>query len=418
MENQDFVIKIKEYIDSKLKDKNDPENENVSLKSGIYADWIDKAAKNANSICITSHPAKYSNSEIKTGNIKAELVDVLLKDNNLNNDSTFFVSTHNLENKNLDIYCNAAYLGYAGFLLLKNPKNDQHLINEIVAGNIHFLSAFSENKKQICEWVELLKESIKDKNYASHYLSKQIYFPVANKEYHIVSPLMASSLYHKVLEKITFFRYSENAKLLREKKKNCEYSDETIKDFPNLIEVKYGGTKPQNISYLNSIRNGKVFLLCNKPPVWNKNKSIKIVTINNIWKDFESIVYRKIKNFKFFLHNEKANNFENRDLRANYLSEIVESLVFYLVSLKKDIKKYKLDDSIINSYFDVYFKQNKLKYSEFDNENFIEKIANEFTFLLIKAIKSDSLNFSDDEYQHINKLVKNEMKWLLDAGEL
>lgn len=419
MEDKEFISIIKEYISSKIKNKdnaetkkrsNDPNNE---LSVVDYSEWLDKAAKNSDAICIITHPAKYTNSEVKTTNIKTTSVDVLAKENyNTSENSSFLVNTLNLKDTYLDLYCNAAYLGYAGFLLLKNPKSNNYLINEIISGNINFLYAFSNNKEKVTEWANSFKDAVKEKSYISHTLAKQTYFPISENEYHIVCPLMASSLYHKIYEKISFSRYSEESKNLREKRKKLEFSEERIIEFPNLTEMKFGGTKPQNISYLNSLRSGKILLLSSAPPVWNKNKSKKLISFNTFWKEFERITYKKMKKLKFFLLTEKNNNYQIREDREKYISDIIESFIFYIITIKNDEIKYKLDDSILTSYLNIFFQQDK-NFSTIDLENSITIISNEFTLKFIKKLETDKLTFSNDEYSIINKLIKNEIRELI-----
>src|SRR5690606_18901492 len=40
--------------------------------------------------------------------------------------------------------------------------------------------------------------------------------------------------------------------------------------FPDSAEIHFGGTKPQNISYLNSVRGGRSWLLSCQPPQWKR----------------------------------------------------------------------------------------------------------------------------------------------------
>lgn len=420
MEEQEFVLKIKEYIRSKLKIKDEQENnENIKdLNSEFtladYAEWIDKVAKNSNSICIITHPIKFTNSEIKNPNIKNTSLDILARENyNTSESSPYLVNTLNLRDINFDLYCNAAYLGFAGFFLIRNPENNNYLINEVISGKTNFLSAFSKDKEKVLEWVSCFKETVKEKKYLSHAFAKQTYFPISAYEYRLVSPLTASSLYHKIYEKIWHSRYSEESKNLRGKRKNSEYSEQVITEFRGLTEMKFGGTKPQNISYLNSLRSGKVLLLNSAPPQWNKSKSKKHITFKNFWKEFESISYKKLNAYKKYLLTVKKSNYEVRKESEFYLYEIIDSLLFYLINLKNDSISYTLDNSIKDSYLNTYLFDKKENLNSHEIENFVENISNEFSFKVVKKLSSDKLLFSNDEYALINKLVKNEILELI-----
>lgn len=416
MEEQEFVLKIKEYIRSILKkkmikkDDKKSKNSDSEVTLADYAGWIDKVAKNSSEIFVITHPIKFTNPAIKNSDKKNSSVDILARENyNTSESSPYLVNTFNLSKINLDVYSDAKNSGFAGFFLIRNPKNNNYLINEVISGKTNFLSAFSKDKKKVSEWVSYFKETVKEKKYLSHAFAKQTYFPISANEYHLVSPLMASSLYHKIYEKIRHSRTSEESKNLREKRKNSEYSERVITEFRGLTEMKFGGTKPLNISNLNGLRKGKVLLLNSAPPQWNKSKSKKHITFKNFWKELESISNKKLNAYKKYLHTEKKSNYEVRKESKLYLYEIIDIFLFYLINLKNNSINYTLDNSIKDSYLNTYLFDKKENLNSHEIENFVEKISNEFSFKVVKKLSSDKLLFSDDEYALINKLVKKEI---------
>lgn len=64
--------------------------------------------------------------------------------------------------------------------------------------------------------------------------------------------------------------FLEHNKEARQLKKKDEYSENGFDELFNLTRISYGGTKPQNISVLNSNSAGKVYLLPSLPPSLKK----------------------------------------------------------------------------------------------------------------------------------------------------
>lgn len=114
---------------------------------------------------------------------------------------------------------------------------------------------------------------------ASHPLAKQLYWlanenPRDDAHYHLLQPMFSSTLMHAVHADIQDARFGEvnveARKAFREKKP----WDAHYRDYRNLAFRKLGGTKPQNISQLNSERGGLNYLLPSLPkPAWKSNST-------------------------------------------------------------------------------------------------------------------------------------------------
>ena len=128
-----------------------------------------------------------------------------------------------------------------------------------------------------------------DKSKKTNRLVKQVYFPITNsnekESYHLLSILTPSGLLVKVKEQIDNIRFSENSKKVREFRKKNKQPEENIsyEDILDLTMIGYGGTKPQNISVLNSRNGGKFYLLSSLPPELEKRK-VRLPN-NNFFKD-------------------------------------------------------------------------------------------------------------------------------------
>ncbi len=127
------------------------------------------------------------------------------------------------------------------------------LLDQVAKDDASALAPFTENPTQLSVWVEGFKKILSDRQLASDTLAKQVYFPVNESEYHLLAPLYASSLSHALYGQVEEARFGENAKAARECRKK-EDSKTVIVNYPDLAIQKFGGTKPQNVSRLNSLR--------------------------------------------------------------------------------------------------------------------------------------------------------------------
>lgn len=408
-QNNEFVEIIKNYIKSKLKGKNSDEEFDLH----DYEAWLDTAAIYSESIAITTHPAKFTSGEIKW-NVKKESANILIKkDSIFKKNPNFFVTTFNLDKLDLDVHCNAAYLGYGAFFLLRNPENNNHLIEEILSGNTTFLFAFTKNEKKVEEWIESFTATTIPKKYVTSGLAKQVYFPISEDTYHIVNPLTASSLYQKVYNKIKTIRYGKFYKDLRAKKKKNEFSHDLLIEYPNTALTNFGGSQPQNTSYLNSKRNGEMFLLCCKPPIWKTTKGRKTIDFKTFWEEFENLNKKQIYKIKHFLISSWKNNSEARQQRATLFSTIYENFIFFICSVRNDKEKYEIASIENLSFLQVFLLANTKNDFENEIQNDVDKIADYFSKFILNHLSHKKIEFKEDEFYQVKKEIKTEIKELV-----
>jgi len=118
---------------------------------------------------------------------------------------------------------------------------------------------------------------------ASNKLAKQVYWPVEAKGYHLLAPLFPTSLVHGLWKRIREDRFSDEAKAAREAKRNGVAHPHGYCEYPNVAIQNFGGTKPQNISQLNSERYGENFLLPSLPPSWKSAEVRPPLTVNSVF---------------------------------------------------------------------------------------------------------------------------------------
>lgn len=165
---------------------------------------------------------------------------------------------------------------------------------------------------------------------ASHTLAKQLYWlvgtdPHDDARYHLLAPLYPTSLVHRFYRTLQDDRFSENAKAARDARKAGTWHERPVREYPNLAIQKLGGTKPQNISQLNSERHGDNYLLASLPPVWQSPAVKPVFGAASLFDVFRwrPLVRTLTAQLRRFLESDPARNQETAVRR----DELVESLL-------------------------------------------------------------------------------------------
>lgn len=176
-----------------------------------------------------------------------------------------------------DIVGNAAALDVYKFLKLE--IEGRRLLDWLLRDDPDLRVALHDDAAIAQTWAEAFKTLIRPVDApASHEKAKQIYWCITNSPrddagFHLLQPMFSSSLAHAVHRDIQDARFGETNKEARRAKKEQLPHPGIYRDYRNLVARKLGGTKPQNISQLNSDRGGVNYLLASLPPSWDQNKS-------------------------------------------------------------------------------------------------------------------------------------------------
>ena len=119
------------------------------------------------------------------------------------------------------------------------------------------------------------------RNIFLHFLAEHIY------RIHSSGKLYASLFAHVLYEEIQEHRFGNAAKEARKARKEGLYSEHAVHDYPGLAIQKLGGTKPQNVSQLNSERGGTNYLLASCPPEWRSQRARPIFGRKSAFQVFE-----------------------------------------------------------------------------------------------------------------------------------
>lgn len=248
---------ILEFLDGR---KQKPLKEGKKPVAEIESDysipvWVANAANRATQLSLVSHPAKFSHPDAKTtpvlftGEFKAD----------------GYLCSGNVPIHQQDVVGNAAALDVYGFLSLVLEDGQSVLMHfeqqtDLLKGLLKTdAETFQHWRKQ---FLAIKQVGSQTKTFAQ---VKQVYFPVG-QEYHLLSVLYPSGLMTEHRERLRTLKFSEATKQAREAKKKNEFHEAGFSEIFGLLTQHFGGTKPQNISKLNSNNGGEAWLLPSMPP--------------------------------------------------------------------------------------------------------------------------------------------------------
>ena len=372
--------------------------------------WLTDAAKRAKQISFVTHALKFTHTDAKGSSI----YNTSYYGDHIWNNS--YLSTAVLSTVQTDVVGNAAVLDVGKLLQIEHEG--ESLIAYILRGDTSPLQPFATSEAQLSEWMLGFLQVLRPKMLSSHTLAKQIYFPINDNEYHLLGPLFASSLAQTVYQRIHHNRYGESAKEARKAKRENKYSTDIISYYPHLVLQTFGGTKPQNVSQLNSVRGGKVYLFNCAPPIWDAK--VKTPKKDFISKYYAPLVKTEIKNLKNFLlgMRHKNKNMSNREQRFDHVEELIDNLLFHAAHIQNLPSGWSKDANLPEAQqlwldpgrakFDEDFKKN------FQKKEWIDEIAKEFAHWLNKKLQHKFLILGGPEYTTWRKQL---LERLIDLKE-
>lgn len=325
---------LAERLSSKLDklDPDDPKRQEL-LQQFQPATWLEDAARRAGQIQAVTHSLKPIHPDAKGTNLycpPATLAAVPV------------VGSHCLGDDFAgDVVGNAAALDVYKFLKLEHEG--QTLLALSAAGDADLAHALSADPAQAQAWMAAFASLTAPRGQlASHTLAKQLYWPVdtdavhADASYHLLAPLYASSLAHKVFEMLQDDRFSDEAKAARAARKDGLYSERPVREYPNLAVQQLGGTKPQNISQLNSERRGNNSLLASLPPVWRSIELKPLLGSESLFPRYgrRPGVKAALRDLLAFLKADPARNLATRQRRA----ALVDTLIDEFLQLRAELR--------------------------------------------------------------------------------
>ena len=372
--------------------------------------WLDDAAKRAKQISLVTHALKFTHGDARGSSVLS--LEYMA-------DADYLV-TASLANLAIDAVGNAAALDVAKLLQLE--FDGKSLAQALTDGDFGALAVFCQDQAQLAEWVEGFKLALADKALSSHTLAKQLYFPTADGQYHLLSPVFASSLAHQFNGKITAVRYGDEPKAIREARKAGKYHDKPDIRFLDTAIQSFGGSKPQNISQLNSQRGGKTNLLNCSPPSWQSTLKppLNEQSIFNS-REFNRRVWRDLQELQRYLLSVKGRDstLEIRSNIAAYVNDLIDGLLNYAAEVQGLSEhagwslqncKLKLAEQLwLDTWCeDLQFQQKRV--SNNWQQDICLAFADWLNHRLNHALKNDGLLFGAVQHRHWAKLFSPRLR--------
>lgn len=315
--------------EAKLKGREDDGAESASKYD--YATWLADAARRVGQIQAVTHVLKATHPDARGSSLhvlppslppRAEIGSHLLGDDYAE-----------------DVVGNAAALDV--FKLLKLEVEGKRLLDWMQAGDADLQAALSDDGEQAHDWMQAFSALVReDARHATHPMAKQVYWlvgdmPADDGHYELLQPMFSSSLAHAVHADIQDARFGEAIKIARQARRDNKLG-EPFREYRDLAVRKLGGTKPQNISQLNSERVGVNYLLASlPPPAWKPREGVDLRKAESVFAEQRSPFFyygevrQLIRELADFLKTEPAINDETRTKRKALVQGIAQELAMF-----------------------------------------------------------------------------------------
>lgn len=372
--------------------------ESAAKKGKTPADWFDAMVMHMNECHLASHIGKFTNPDIKT--------TVCSHSKKMAGYVTTGGSTCSL-----DILIPAQYLGSAS-LLLSPVTPDKNVLEAVITRDkelekeLELLSLPIEKLQKKVQ--EMLEDSQKEPEATDTHL-RQVYFPIAEGKYHLLSVMPSSSLALEMYQRI---RAINGHKIDCCNKKSENYG-KPCEEVTGLTMIGFGGSKPLNISALNSRCGGKTYLLSSLPP------SLPARKIRLPKSDFfrESIWYKQQSSALYRLHaymKQDRNTIEIRQAIHDLVDEMISAVLFaaYQIRAEKigwnEEEAYSQLPTAQKIWLDDAYAEERKETSWADD------ISSSFARWVIrsyeKLLGEDAIKLGDAEHGFIKKQMETVLK--------
>lgn len=238
-----------------------------------------------------------------------------------------------------DVVGNAAALDVYKFLKLE--VDGVSLLAALLADDEAAVQALHDDPEQARAWRDAFVGLTQPRagGSSSHTRAKQLYWlmgsdPGADGGYELLAPLFATSLAHAVHAQIQEDRFGEANKAARAARRERKAHDGVFHDYPGLAVQRMGGTKPQNISQLNSERGGVNYLLASLPPDIQGTKwggGIQVRGIKTVFS--RQVMYlrpgvrAKVRAFRIFLESYEKRTMEKMDQWDQHMAGLLDEVI-------------------------------------------------------------------------------------------
>ena len=285
-------------------------------KNLLPDEWLRNAASKAECCNFSTHVGRYSHPDVKT---------TWQAERNCCPDEPY-VSTASADCA-LDVAVSAAYLPTINLLYLQLEdgrtfyehlaEDDEVLRRDIEAFDVDY-HALRDDFLSIGSY-EIPK--------ATDHRLYQVFFPVGNDDYHLLTVMPPSSVMQELKRRIV----ARNNQAYEDWKNGKESAYHRRL---HIVQTKFGGTKVQNISFVNNSMGGRLYMLESLPPILKKRDVV--YPRNDFFMDvlrlreFRGLFYRLHGRYKDGRHNKEIRQ-SVRDVEA----QIMERVLLHVYDLRQ-----------------------------------------------------------------------------------
>lgn len=397
---------LSERLNAKLEKLAEDDPKRTVLREQFApAAWLEDAARRVGQIQAVTHSLKPIHPDAKGSSLFREPCSLAL----LNE-----VGSHSLGAVfDTDVVGNAAALDVYKFLKLKHEG--QSLLTLAIAADVDFGAALTADPSAAQAWMTAFAGLAEPRGkFSSHTQAKQIYWPIGadphdDAGYHLLAPLYPTSLVHRVYQTLQEDRFGEDAKAARKARKAGEWHERTVHEYKNLAVQKLGGTKPQNISQLNSERRGDNYLLASLPPMW---RSLTVRPLFGVDSLFNVYRWRRevqglAKDLRRFLESDPAGNLKNRQRRDELVDGLLDELIQFTAEIRTLDPGWSTDPQCeLPPAHGAWLDPDG---SNPHPDDAIDRLASDFANWLNAQLR-DPLPMGDPEYLYWRKLAREQIE--------
>lgn len=315
---------IEQYIQGRLNEKleklkeDDLDEHNKLLEKYQPETWLEDASLRISQLRLATHTPKQHHPDSKAS-------AMFYGSSEKTHD---FVGSQGMH-LDADVIGNAAVLDV--FKLLRLQFQNESLLERLLKADEELITALALNQESAqIRYQRFLAFSQLPTELNAGRFSKQVLFPVEQDDYHTLVLLYPSSLAHRVYQQISNDRFGEESKTVREARFNKLHAEQESREYPNLLVQNFGGSKPQNISQLNSDRRGSMWLLPSIPPTWQgqmvelpKGASVFTAYLTNR-KDIKPLLGKIIALYR---KEDRRNTVEFREERDELVAQVADCVL-------------------------------------------------------------------------------------------
>lgn len=393
---------LKKNVKASMEDWEKLEKEQECNNVFALENWLPSAAKRAGQISISTHPCTFSHPSARKN--KNGYVSSIIAKKKAQADG--FLRTGNVSVEP-DALGNAAALDVYKFLTLVLSDNVtllEHIEQESAVAKSLLDQNGSEYQTLRADFLKMVES---DETAVTSSKIKQVYFPLDDGEYHLLSVLTNSGQLYAQRKRIDQLRFGDEVKEARECRKTNKFYAGGYREIFGLTTIGYGGTKPQNISVLNNSNAGKAHILASVPPDL-KPRNLRLPK-TDFFKDSFNPWHAKVP--LEALHKlliTDHNNIDIRDGRDYRIQEYVDVVITKMWQMRQFVADYA--GELPNS---LQAEQKFWLYPEYEQQrqqtdDWLDIVIRQITQSLIRnyqKVIAKPVTLADDELLAFEKIV-------------